>query len=72
MTWRLPERSPTARQIYAEAERDRLENPHRYRFDADRVGERATRGGKHSPRFSPTVGHPHWRSSWVRPTRTAG
>ena len=49
MTWRLPERSPTARQIYAEAERDRLENPHRYRFDADRVGERATRGGKHSP-----------------------
>ena len=43
MTWQAPRRSPVAEQIYAEAERDRADNPHRYRFDPDAVAERASR-----------------------------
>ncbi|MEZ0341770.1 sulfotransferase [Mycobacterium sp. pV006] len=45
----MPQRSETAQQIYAEAGKDRAENPQRYRFDADRVVERATRRGEFSP-----------------------
>ncbi|MGE2732466.1 sulfotransferase family protein [Mycolicibacterium vaccae] len=48
MSWQMPQRSATAQQIYAEAEKDRAENPQRYRFDADRVVERATRRGEFS------------------------
>ncbi|MGV0607392.1 sulfotransferase family protein [Mycolicibacterium sp. XJ1904] len=54
MTWRSPWRTEAAEQIYAEAEKDRAENPHRYRFDAQRVVERACRRGEYtSEQFAP-------------------
>ncbi|MGE2836276.1 sulfotransferase family protein [Mycobacterium sp. SMC-4] len=49
MRGQMPQRSSTARQIYAEAEKDRAENPQRYQFDVDRVVDRATRRGEFSP-----------------------
>ncbi|BBZ32386.1 sulfotransferase family protein [Mycolicibacterium confluentis] len=46
MTWQRPARGPVAQKIYAEAEKDRADNPQRYRFDPDAVAERATRRGE--------------------------
>lgn len=52
--WRAPRRSPVAERIHAEAEKDRAENPQRYRFDADRMVERACRRGEYVPdEFAP-------------------
>lgn len=48
MNWEMPQRTATAQQIYAEAEKDRAENPQHYRFDAARVVDRATRRGEFS------------------------
>ncbi|KUI43124.1 hypothetical protein AU197_24150 [Mycobacterium sp. IS-1590] len=54
MTWRSPQRTELAEKIYADAEKDRAENPHRYRFDAQHVVERACRRGEFTPeQFAP-------------------